>query len=96
MIKYQNIDKGFYLYEDWQQLHEIIFDAKHDAIIQMWRVLKLINFGDDYMPTGLVFDTLVTLFNIEAKTEESEQILRRLFFRFIEINGKQLTEKEKD
>jgi hypothetical protein len=69
VIKYQNVDRGFYIYEDWTKLHNIIFEAKHDAIVQMWRILKLINFGDEYVPTGLVFDTVVTLFNIEAKTD---------------------------
>lgn len=96
MIKYQNIDKGFYLYEDWVKLHDIIFEAKHDSIIQMWRILKLINFGDDFVPTGLVFDTLVTLFNVEAETQDSEVVLKRLFYRFIELNGKMLTQKEKE
>lgn len=73
----------------------MIFGAKHDAIVQMWRMLKLINFGDEYIPTGLVFDTLMTLFNIEAKAEDAENVLRNLFFRFMIINGKALTEKEK-
>lgn len=51
--------------------------------MEMWRILKLINFGDDYVPTGLIFDTLVTLFNNEVPSEDSEKILKRIFFRFM-------------
>lgn len=54
----------------------------------MWRTLKLINFGDDYIPTGLIYDTLVTLFNIDRSTLDNEPILKQLFFKFIELNGK--------
>lgn len=96
VIKYQNPEHGFYCYEDWLRLHEVIFECRTDAVVQMWRILKLINFGDDYLPTGLIFDCLVTLFNIEAKSEESERTLRALFFRFIQINGKQINDKERD
>lgn len=71
------------MYEDWLRLHEVLFECKNEAIVEMWRVLKLINFGDDYVPTGLVFDTLVTLFNNEVPSDESEKILRRIFFRFM-------------
>ncbi len=35
----------------------------------MWRTLKLVNFGDDYIPTGIIFDSIVTLFNVEKKSE---------------------------
>jgi hypothetical protein len=69
VIKYQNIDRGFYCYEDWLRLHDVIFDCKNDSIVQMWRILKLINFGDDFLPTGLIFDCMMTLFNIEVKSE---------------------------
>ena len=34
-------------------------------VLNTWRLLKLINFGDDYVPTGLVYDTLITLLDQE-------------------------------
>jgi len=34
-------------------------------VVNAWRLLKLINFGDDYVPTGLIFDTLITLFDVD-------------------------------
>lgn len=33
----------------------------------MWRVLKLVNFGDDFVPTGLIYDTLMTLMMMAAQ-----------------------------
>lgn len=68
VIQHQNIDKGYYCYENWQELHNIIFGRSEEVFAHMWRTLKLINFGDDYIPTGLIYDTLVTLFNIERDT----------------------------
>ena len=37
------------------------------TILNLWRVLKLINFGDDFIPTGLIYDTLVTLMLIAVE-----------------------------
>ena len=61
--------------------------------MNLWRVLKLINFGDDYIPTGLVYDTIVTLMmsTTEKPTEaerykileEIEAVLKTIFFKFI-------------
>jgi hypothetical protein len=59
----------------------------------LWRILKLINFGDDYIPTGLIFDTLVTLMLMAAEMkgevekhkalDEVEGLLKTIFFKFI-------------
>jgi hypothetical protein len=35
------------------------------TVINAWRILKLINFGDDFVPTGLVYDTLMTVINVD-------------------------------
>jgi hypothetical protein len=96
VIKYQNVERGFYLHDNFVALHDVIFESSHPTITDLWRMLKLINFGDEYIPTGLVFDSLVTLFNIEVKAEECEATMRRIFFQFIEINGKVLSSKERD
>lgn len=58
-------------------------------------MLKLINFGDDYVPTGLVFDTLITLLDQEKPPEHIEALLKSIFFKFIEFNGKFLSDKER-
>jgi len=39
------------------------FNKNNKTVLNAWRLSKLINFGDDYVPTGLFFDTLVTLLN---------------------------------
>ena len=65
VLNYQNEDeKGYYLFENWGSLHREVFnlpDKLPQTVLNLWRVLKLINFGDDFIPTGLIYDTLVTL-----------------------------------
>ena len=41
-------------------------DRLPQTALNLWRVLKLINFGDDFIPTGLIYDTLVTLMLMAA------------------------------
>lgn len=65
-------------------------------VVNGWRLLKLINFGDDYVPTGLIFDTLVTLLDVDRSIEENESLIKSIFFKFIEFNGKFLSEKERE
>jgi len=65
-------------------------------VLNTWRLLKLINFGDDYVPTGLIYDTLITLLDQEKLPEETEALLKSIFFKFIEFNGKFLSEKERE
>ncbi len=71
VLKHQNPDeKGYYTYQQWKELHAVLFDTyPQDPVINAWRILKLINFGDDFVPTGLVFDTLVTLIKVNSTTE---------------------------
>lgn len=40
------------------------------TLINMWRILKLINFGDDYAPTGLIYDTLLSVTKVDGTSEE--------------------------
>lgn len=64
ILQNQNkIEKGYYTFEEWAALHEELLGVGKSAlpVLNAWRVLKLINFGDDYVPTGLIFDCLVTL-----------------------------------
>lgn len=63
------------------------------SVVNAWRLLKLINFGDDYVPTGLIFDTLVTLLDVDHSIEENELLIKRIFFKFVEFNGKFLSDK---
>jgi hypothetical protein len=74
ILKHQNaFEKGYYCFEDWKLLHSSLFILNEKSItntvINSWRILKLVNFGDDFVPTGLVFDTLVTLINMEQSIE---------------------------
>ena len=39
-----------------------------ETLINMWRILKLINFGDDYVPTGLVYDVLLSVTKVDGTT----------------------------
>ena len=55
--------------------------------------MKLINFGDDIIPTGLIFDSVMTLMNVDQTVEQTEILLKAIFLKFIELNGKHLTEK---
>lgn len=66
ILSFQNRDeKGYYTFSDWGSLHQEMFGVHPkrlpQTILNLWRVLKLINFGDDFIPTGLIYDTLVTL-----------------------------------
>ena len=62
--------EGYYTFKGWGKLHSELFGIEIDPMPQtalnLWRILKLINFGDDYIPTGLIFDTLVTLMLMAA------------------------------
>lgn len=46
-------------------------------------MLKLINFGDDFVPSGLVHDTLSTVMNVEQSVDEADYLLKTIFFKFI-------------
>ena len=66
ILQFQNQEeKGYYTFVDWGALHQEMFGLNKSklppTILNLWRVLKLINFGDDFIPTGLIYDTLVTL-----------------------------------
>lgn len=65
-------------------------------VLNVWRLHKLINFGDDFVPTGLVYDTLITLLDQERSTEQAEALLKSIFFKFIEFNGKFLSSRERE
>ncbi len=65
-------------------------------MLNVWRLLKLINFGDDYVPTGLVYDTLITLLDQERSVDQAEALLKSIFFKFIEFNGKFLSSQERE
>jgi hypothetical protein len=101
-------EKGYYTLNNWEVLHSQVFgigvEPLPQTVLNLWRVLKLINFGDDYIPTGLIYDTLTTLMLLvgdEMKSEldhgktieEVEVLLKSIFFKFIEFNGKYLTEE---
>jgi hypothetical protein len=65
-------------------------------VLNAWRVLKLINFGDDFVPTGLIFDCLVTLLDQDRSSEHTEALIKSIFFKFIEFNGKFLSDRERE
>jgi hypothetical protein len=79
-------------------LHEELLGVGKSAlpVLNAWRVLKLINFGDDFVPTGLVFDCLVTLLDQERSSDHTETVIKSIFFKFIEFNGKYLSERERE
>jgi hypothetical protein len=103
-------EKGYYIVKNWENLHAQLFAIEvqplPQTVLNLWRILKLINFGDDYIPTGLIYDTLVTLMLLmspeckneseRGKIEEVEGLLKSIFFKFIEFNGKYLSEEEKE
>ena len=91
-------EKGYYTFDEWSTLHQELIGLSRTAmaVINAWRVLKLINFGDDYVPTGLIFDTLATLLDNERPTEEVETLIKSIFFKFIEFNGKFISEQERE
>lgn len=80
-------------------MHGVLFNISEQVftatVVNAWRILKLINFGDDFVPTGLIFDSMVTLINLEQTPEEAEYLLKSIFFKFIEFNGKYLSDKER-
>ena len=45
--------------------------------------MKLINFGDDFVPTGLVYDTIMTVINVDETIDQTEYLLKSIFFKFI-------------
>ena len=99
ILKNQNQEeKGYYTFDEWSSLHHELMGVGKGAmaVINAWRVLKLINFGDDYVPTGLIFDTLVTLLDTEHTSEQVEALIKSIFFKFIEFNGKFLSEQERE
>jgi hypothetical protein len=76
ILKNQNAkEKGYYKFEEWKKLHSSLFVLNESIItstvMNAWRILKLINFGDDFVPTGLVYDTLITVVNIDQTAEET-------------------------
>lgn len=86
ILEHQNQNqKGYYSFEEWKNLHETLLGVGRASppVINAWRVLKLINFGDDFAPTGLIFDTLVTLLDLERSVEQTEVLLKSIFFKFI-------------
>lgn len=99
ILQQQNrTEKGYYTFEEWARLHESLLSVGRQSLpmVNAWRVLKLINFGDDYVPTGLVFDILVTLLDGTRPADQTEALLKSIFFKFIEFNGKFLSERERE
>jgi hypothetical protein len=86
ILEQQNrTEKGYYTFEEWARLHESLLSVSRQSLpmVNAWRVLKLINFGDDYVPTGLVFDILVTLLDAARPADQTEALLKSIFFKFI-------------
>lgn len=75
ILKFQDQqEKGYYTFRNWGLLHEELFGTETSplpqTILNLWRVLKLINFGDDYIPTGLIYDTLVSLMLMASEVQD--------------------------
>ncbi len=51
---------GFYEYMHWLKLHAESFSYVDRKYVEgLWKILRLINYGEVFIPTGLVYDILM-------------------------------------
>lgn len=64
-------NEGYYSFVNWNQTNQILFaDANQHYVTELWKILRIVNFGEVSIPTGLIYEVLAVLkcnINIEDK-----------------------------
>ncbi len=63
VIENQNgSNEGYYSYLDWQQVNKVVFGQPNtDCVEELWKILRIVNFGEISIPTGLVYEVLAII-----------------------------------
>lgn len=65
VIELQSEDnEGYYMYKDWVNLNQYLFKDVEEKFRQnLWKIMRLINFGEVAIPSGLIYDVIAELNN---------------------------------
>lgn len=55
-------NEGYYSFSDWLRVNELIFGSTvSKSATELWKILRLVNFGEVAIPTGLIYEVLAII-----------------------------------
>lgn len=78
--------EGYYSYSDWLYVNQLLFEGNDSAAFtELWKILRIANFGEVAIPTGLVYEVLAILKGKVSAADKEHQLVS-VINNFLEVN----------